>query len=44
VLDTLKRNGATGTVTKLDVVRVTALHALTPPQYARPAASPSSGG
>jgi len=44
VLDTLKRNGATGTVTKLEVVRVTALHALTPPQYARPAASPSSGG
>ena len=44
VLDTLKAKNASGTVTQLDAVRVTALHALSTPQYARPAASPSSGG
>lgn len=42
VLDTLKGNGASGKVSKLDAVQVTALHASTPPQYARPAASPTS--
>lgn len=40
VLDTLKGRSASGTVTDLDTVRITALHALTPPKYARPAASP----
>jgi uncharacterized protein YlxW (UPF0749 family) len=42
VLDTLKAKGASGAVTQLDAVRVTALHVLTPPKYAHPAASPSS--
>jgi len=41
VLDTLTRKGGKGTVTQHDVVRVTALHELTAPQYARPAPSPS---
>ncbi len=43
VLDTLTRKGGKGTVTQHDVVRVTALHELTAPQYARPAPSSSSG-
>ena len=43
VLDTLISKGGKGTVTQHDVVRVTALHELTTPQYARPAPSPSSG-
>ena len=43
VLDTLARKGGKGTVTQHDVVRVTALHQLTTPQYARPAPSASSG-
>lgn len=42
VLDTLKGRSASGTVTDLDTVRITALHALVPPKYARPAASPPS--
>jgi len=37
VLDTLKGRSASGSVTKLSTVRITALHALSPPQYARPA-------
>lgn len=41
VLDTLTRKGGKGTVTQHDVVRVTALHELRAPQYARPAPSPS---
>jgi len=40
VLDSLKSRSAHGTVTQLDTVRITALHVLTPPKYARPAASP----
>jgi uncharacterized protein YlxW (UPF0749 family) len=40
VLDTLKGKGASGKVTELDAVRITALHTLTPPKYARPASSP----
>ena len=43
VLDTLTRKGGKGVVTQHDVVRVTALHELTAPQYARPAPSSSSG-
>ena len=43
VLDTLTRKGAKGTVTQHDAVRVTALHQLATPQYARPAPSASSG-
>ena len=42
VLDTLKGKSATGTVTRLQTVRVTALHAAQPPKYAQPAASPSA--
>jgi uncharacterized protein YlxW (UPF0749 family) len=44
VLDTLVRKSANGTLLEHDVVRVTALHQLTPSKYARPAASSSSGG
>jgi uncharacterized protein YlxW (UPF0749 family) len=44
VLDSLTGKGATGTVVEHDLVRVTALHELKTPQYARPAASPSDGG
>jgi uncharacterized protein YlxW (UPF0749 family) len=43
VLDTLTRKTAKGTVVEHDVVRVTALHDVTTPQYARPAASASTG-
>jgi uncharacterized protein YlxW (UPF0749 family) len=43
VLDTLTRKTAKGTVLEHDVVRVTALHDVTTPQYARPAASVSTG-
>jgi uncharacterized protein YlxW (UPF0749 family) len=43
VLDTLTRKTAKGTVLEHDVVRVTALHDVTTPQYARPAASASTG-
>jgi len=42
VLDTLKGKGASGKVTALDAVRITALHTLTPPKYARPASSPGT--
>jgi uncharacterized protein YlxW (UPF0749 family) len=44
VLDTLTGKGATGTVIQHDVVRVTALHVLATPQYARPAPAVSSAG
>jgi uncharacterized protein YlxW (UPF0749 family) len=44
VLDTLTGKGATGTVIQHDVVRVTALHVLATPQYARPAPAASSAG
>jgi uncharacterized protein YlxW (UPF0749 family) len=44
VLDTLTGKGATGTVIQHDVVRVTALHVLVTPQYARPAPAASSAG
>jgi uncharacterized protein YlxW (UPF0749 family) len=44
VLETLTGKGATGTVIQHDVVRVTALHALATPQYARPAPVASSPG
>jgi uncharacterized protein YlxW (UPF0749 family) len=43
VLDTLKARGASGTVSELASVRITALHPLVAPKYARPAASPSAG-
>jgi uncharacterized protein YlxW (UPF0749 family) len=43
VLDTLTRKSAKGTVLEHDVVRVTALHDVTTPQYARPAASAPTG-
>jgi uncharacterized protein YlxW (UPF0749 family) len=43
VLDTLKGKGASGTVTELDTVRITALHAVTPPKYAHPASTPTAG-
>ncbi len=42
VLDTVKGKGASATVTELDTVRITALHAVTPPKYARPAATPTA--
>ena len=42
VLDTVKGKGASGTVTELDTVRITALHAVTPPKYAHPASTPSA--
>jgi uncharacterized protein YlxW (UPF0749 family) len=42
VLDTLKGKGAAGTVTRLQTVRITALHVVQPPKYAQPAASASS--
>ena len=42
VLDTLKGKSATGTVTRLQTVRITALHAVQLPKYAQPAASPSA--
>jgi uncharacterized protein YlxW (UPF0749 family) len=44
VLDTLKGKGASGTVTELDTVRITALHSVTPPKYAHPASTTSAGG
>jgi len=44
VLETLTGKGAAGTVIQHDVVRVTALHALATPQYARPAPAVSSAG
>ncbi|HEY0871123.1 MAG TPA: DUF881 domain-containing protein [Acidothermaceae bacterium] len=44
VLETLTGKGATGTVIQHDVVRVTALHVLATPQYARPAPALSSAG
>lgn len=44
VLDTLARKGGQGTISQPDVVRVTALHDVTAPQYARPAPSASSDG
>ena len=44
VLETLTGKGATGTVIQHDVVRVTALHTLATPQYARPAPAVSSAG
>jgi uncharacterized protein YlxW (UPF0749 family) len=37
VLDTLKGRSASGSVTQLSTVRITALHAFSPPKYARPA-------
>lgn len=40
VTDSLKGRGAQGAITRLDTVRITALHVLTPPKYAHPAASP----
>jgi len=43
VLDTLKGKGASGKVTELDTVRITALHAVTPPKYAHPASTPNVG-
>ena len=43
VVDTVKGKDANVTVTELDDVRVTALHPLTSPKYARPVASPSTG-
>jgi uncharacterized protein YlxW (UPF0749 family) len=42
VLDTLAGRKATGTVSQLADVRITALHASTTPQYARPAATASA--
>jgi uncharacterized protein YlxW (UPF0749 family) len=44
VLDTLTAKNAHGTVVGHDTVRVTALHELTTPQYARPAPAVSSAG
>src|SRR5450432_504276 len=44
VLDTLTGKNAHGTVVEHDVVRVTALHDVTTPQYARPAPAASSAG
>jgi uncharacterized protein YlxW (UPF0749 family) len=43
VLDTLKGKGASGTVTELDTVRITALHSVTPPKYAHPASTQTAG-
>jgi len=43
VIDTVKGKNANATVTELDAVRITALHPLVQPKYARPAASPSAG-
>ena len=44
VLDTLTAKNAHGTVVAHDAVRVTALHELATPQYARPAPAVSSAG
>jgi uncharacterized protein YlxW (UPF0749 family) len=44
VLETLSGKGATGKVIQHDVVRVTALHVLSTPQYAHPAPAASSPG
>jgi uncharacterized protein YlxW (UPF0749 family) len=42
VLDTLKSKEANGAVTQHQNVRITSLHLVTPPEYARPATSPST--
>jgi uncharacterized protein YlxW (UPF0749 family) len=44
VLATLKDKGASGVVTQHDAIQLTALHTLHPPQYARPAPTPSASG
>jgi uncharacterized protein YlxW (UPF0749 family) len=44
VLETLRQQGADGTVTSEDDVRITALHSISPPRYARPAPTPSGSG
>jgi len=41
VLETLRQQGADGTVSTEDDVRITALHTISPPRYARPAPTPS---
>ena len=41
VLETLRQQGADGTVTNEDRVDITALHSISPPRYARPAPNPS---
>jgi uncharacterized protein YlxW (UPF0749 family) len=41
VLETLRGQGADGTVTDEDLVAITALHSVSPPRYARPAPTPS---
>ncbi len=42
VLDALEQKGATGTVTSLDSVTISALHRVSAPQYARPAQNSGS--
>ena len=41
VLETLRQRGAVGTVSTEDDLRITALHSISPPRYARPAPTPS---
>jgi uncharacterized protein YlxW (UPF0749 family) len=44
VLETLRQQSSDGTVTTEDDVRITALHTISPPRYARPAPTPSGSG
>jgi uncharacterized protein YlxW (UPF0749 family) len=44
VLDTLKGKKASGSISELDAVQITALHAAATPTYARPVPSSSSAG
>jgi uncharacterized protein YlxW (UPF0749 family) len=44
VLETLRQQGATGVIASETDVRITALHTISPPRYARPAPTPSGAG
>jgi uncharacterized protein YlxW (UPF0749 family) len=44
VLETLRQQGAQGTIAGEVDVRITALHTISPPRYARPAPTPSGAG
>jgi uncharacterized protein YlxW (UPF0749 family) len=44
VLDTLRSKNASGTVTQLDLVKITALHSVSAPHHARPAPPQGSPG
>lgn len=42
VLETVRQQGATGVVSSQSEIRITALHTISPPRYARPAPTPSA--